>query len=210
MPLLITPSRAAFFCLALPALQCDKCVVAEGDIILRTEVSPFPIGFCPPNNQELANAIADSIKVFFPGEFSLTIKSPNQPSVEQRSMTWNKTDASTGQSLGLFEWNTIVGQWTKNHWPGGVIPTYERRLFCGTLLQLESYDGGESGTISQSTGAFWERDTAFSDLWPLGVGALIAAPLSTLAVFDDATPGVPNAIGVYFIKPTVRIWDRAV
>lgn len=184
--------------------------MATGDIILRTAVSPFPPGFCPASNQALADAIADSMEVFFPGEFALTIKSPNQPTVEQRTYTWNKTDASTGQSVGYYEWNTIVGQWTRNHWPGGVIPTLERRLFVGTLNQLEVYDLGEPGTVSQSTGPFWERDTAFSDLWPLGVGALIAAPLGTLAVFDDATPGVPNAIGCYFVKPTQRIWDRAV
>lgn len=184
--------------------------MATDDIILRTAVSPFPIGYCPATQQQFADDIAAALEVFFPGEFALTIKSSSQPTVEQRSMTWNKVDASTGQSVGYFEWNIVVGQWTKNHWPGGVIPTYERRVFVGTLTQLETYDGGESGTVSQSTGPFWQRDTAFSDLWPLGVGTLIAAPLTTLAVFDDATPGVPNAISVYFIKPTARIWDRAV
>ena len=80
----------------------------------------------------------------------------------------------------------------------------------GSLTNLESYDGGEPGTISQSTGSFWVQDTAFTDKWPLGVGALIAAPLGTLSVFDDATPGVPDAIGIYVIKPSGRLWDRAV
>ena len=184
--------------------------MAEGDIILRTAVSPFPPGYCPATNQQFADDIAAALEVFFPGEFALTIKSSNQPTVEQRSMTWNKTDASTGQSVGYFEWNVVVGQWTKNHWPGGVIPTYERRIFVGTLTQLSVYDGGEAGTISQSTGSFWVQDTAFTDKWPLGVGSLIAAPLGTLSVFDDAVPGVPDAIGVYVIKPSSRIWDRAV
>jgi len=184
--------------------------VAEDDIILRTAVSPFPPGYCPATNQQFADDIAAALEVFFPGEFALTIKSSSQPTVEQRSMTWNKVDASTGQSVGYFEWNLTVGQWTKLHWPGGVIPTNERRLFIGSLLSLEAYDGGESGSVSASTGPFWERDTAFSDKWPLGVGTLIAAPLGTLSVFDDAVPGVPDAIGVYVIKPTARYLDRAV
>lgn len=183
--------------------------MATDDIILRTEVSPFPPGYCPASQQQFADDIAAALEVFFPGEFSLTIKSPNQPTVEQRTMTWNKTDASTGQSLGYFEWNIVVGQWTKEHWPNGT-PTYERRIFVGTLTQLETYDGGEAGTVSQSTGPFWERDTAFSDKWPLGVGTTIAAPLGTLSVFDDAVPGAPDAIGVYIVKPTARIWDVAV
>ncbi len=183
--------------------------MAEGDIILRTAVSPFPPGYCPASQQQFADDIAAAIEVFFPGEFALTIKSPNQPTVEQRDMTWNKVDASTGQTVGYYEWNVVVGQWTRNHWPLGVIPTYERRIFVGTLLQLETYDGGESGTVSQSTGPFWENDTAFANAWPLGVGSLIAAPLTTLQVFDDAVPGDPKAIGVYIIKPTARLWDVA-
>lgn len=204
------PLAFAIFSLAPRVKRAHKCNVAEDDIILRTAVSPFPIGYCPASQQQFANDIADAIEVFFPGEFALTIQSPNQPTVEQRSMIWAKTDASTGVIVGFYTWNTTIGAWARNHWPLGVIPTYERRIFVGTLAQLEVFDGGESGTVSQSTGPFWERDTAFNDLWPLGVGSLIAAPLTTLAVFDDATPGAPNAIGVYIIKPTARLWDRAV
>jgi hypothetical protein len=185
--------------------------VATDDIILRTEVAPFPPGYCPSSQQQFANDIATALEVFFPGEFALTIKSPNQPTVEQRGYTWNKTDASTGQSIGYFEWNIVVGQWTRNHWPLGVIPTLERRIFVGTLLQLETYDGGESGTVSQSTGPFWQQDTAFTDRWIMGVGTAPspAAPLALTQVFDDAAPGDPKAIGVYFIKPTARLWDVA-
>ena len=162
----------------------------DTDIILRTAVSPFPPGYCPTTNQQFADDIAAA--------------------VEQRDRIWAKVDDSTGVIIGFYTWNTVVGQWVKNHWPLGVIPTNERRIFIGSLLALESYDGGESGTISQSTGSFWVQDTAFTDKWPLGVGTLIAAPLSTLSVFDDAVPGVPDAIGVYVIKPSSRLWDRAV
>jgi len=180
------------------------------DIILRTEVSPFPPGFCPANNQELANAIAESIEVFLPNEFAFAIMGPNQPTVEQRGRIWAKTDASTGVIVGFFTWNVIIGAWAANHWRGGVVPTYERRIFVGTLTQLETYDGGEPGTISQSTGAFWVQDTAFTDKWPIGVGTVAIAPLTALDVFDDAAPGPPQAIGVFVVKPSGRIWDRAV
>jgi hypothetical protein len=182
----------------------------DTDIILRTAVSPFPPGYCPTTNQQFADDIAAAIEVFLPNEFAFAIKSSSQPTVEQRDRIWAKVDNSTGVIIGFYTWNTVVGQWVKNHWPLGVIPTNERRIFIGSLLALESYDGGESGTISQSTGSFWVQDTAFTDKWPLGVGTLIAAPLSTLSVFDDAVPGVPDAIGVYVIKPSSRLWDRAV
>lgn len=184
--------------------------MASDDTILRVAASPFPVGFCPSSNQALADAIAASLEVFLPNEFAFAIKSSSQPTVEQRDRIWAKVDDSTGVVIGFYTWNLVVGAWVKNHWPLGVIPTNERRIFVGSLTALETYDGGEAGTVSQSTGPFWTRDTAFSDLWPLGVGALITAPLGTLAVFDDAVPGVPNAIGVYFIKPTARLWDRAV
>ena len=153
--------------------------MASADIILRTAVRPFPPGYCPSSQQQFADDVAASLEVFFPIAYTPVIKSPNQPTVEQRSYTWNKVDATTGQSVGYFEWNIVVGAWTRNHWPLGVIPTGERRLFDGTALALETYDGGEPGTISQSTGPFWVQDGV------LVVGSLLV------------------------IKPTARIWDRA-
>jgi hypothetical protein len=157
--------------------------------------------------QETADAIAKSIEVFFPGEFSLTIKSPNQPTVEQRSYTWNKTDASTGQSLDYFEWNTIVGQWTRAHWPNG-LPVYERRLWLGTLAQLELYDGGEPGTVSASTGPYWVQDTNFTDRIPIGAGT---TPVGTSANTQVGADGAKTEVwSAYVIKCTARIWDRAI
>jgi len=183
--------------------------VAADDIILRTAVSPFPPGYCPSSQQQFANDIAAALEVFLPNDFGFIVISSSQPTVEQRSRIWAKVDASTGVIVGFYTWNLIVGAWVKNHWGAGVAPTNLRQIYVGSALSLETFDGGQSGTVSQSTGPFWQIDSAFSDKWPLGVGALIAAPLATLSVFDDATPGVPDAIGCYFIRPTTRIWDVA-
>lgn len=182
--------------------------MATPDIILRTQVSPFPTGYCPSSQQQFANDIAAALEVFFPNELAQIWLSPNQPSVEMRDRIWAKQDASTGTVTGFYTWNVTVGQWTRPHFQNGT-PTYERRIFVGSLTNLELYEGGEPGTVSASTGPFWEQDTAFANTWPLGIGALIAAPLTTLQVFDDATPGDPKAIGVYVIKPTARLWDIA-
>jgi hypothetical protein len=154
--------------------------VAADDIILRTRVRPFDPGFCPVGLQATADAIAASLEVFFPVAYTPVIKSPNQPTVEQRLYSWNKVDATTGQSVGVFEWNIVVGQWTRNHWPLGVIPTYERRLFSGSALNAETYDGGQPGTVSASTGPFWTEDATL----PVA-GFLVLKP--TARLFDVAT-----------------------
>ena len=84
-----------------------------------------------------------------------------------------------------------------------------RQIWIGTLTSLETYDGGESGTISQSTGAFWENDALFSDKWPLGVGVTALLPATDYTVFDVGTPAGPQARGVYVIKRTARIYRRS-
>ncbi len=121
-------------------------------------------------------------------------------------MTWNKVDASTGQSLGFFEWNVITGGWTRQHFPNG-IDFNERRLFIGTLAQLSVYDGGEPGTVSQSTGAFWVQDTNFTDSIPIGAGTV---PVNTSENTRVGATGANTLVwAAYVIKPSGRIWDRA-
>jgi hypothetical protein len=165
---------------------------------------------CPRTTQALATAIAAAQRVLLPVDVSFFIAGPNEPTVEQRSLVWVKTDAATEVIVGLYRWSPLYSAWLRNHWEfiGGVPPTYERRLFFGTLNQLETHDGGESGTVTNTTGPFWEVDSTKADKWPIGVGTEVVTVNTTAQVFDDAVPGDPAAVGVYFIKPTGRLFDR--
>ncbi len=181
--------------------------MATDDIILRTEVSPFPPGYCPASQQQFADDVADALQVFFPAEFTPIIKSPNQPTVEQRGYTWNKVDASTGMSVGYFEWSVVIGAWAKNHWNGGVVPFDERRLFVGSALDAETYDGGSPGTVSSSTGPFWEIDHDLDNRIVIGAATV---PVGTSANTQVGADGAKTEVwGMFYLKPTGRQLDVA-
>lgn len=127
------------------------------------------------------------IQVLFPSEFSLSIIGPNEPTVEQRDFVWFKTDSITNEITGRFTWSGLYGAWIQPHWPGG-IPTNERRLYVGTESSLETYDGGEPGTVTETRGPFWTA-TGASD--------------ATSDLAADFTSGY------LWIKPTGRLYDRS-
>lgn len=177
------------------------------DNTLQVTAATFPVGYCPRSNQQLANDIAAGMRVTFTGTFT-TITSSTEPSVEYRGSIWIKTDATSGAVLGEFTFSSIYGIWLAYHWPFNIVPTRERKLFVGTTGQLEVFDGGEAGAVTETTGAFWEEDTLWQDKFPLGVGTLIVSAGTNVNIFDDATPGVPAGRGAYFIKPTARRYNR--
>jgi len=124
------------------------------DETIDLEVIPatFSPGYCPENNQTLANDIAAGMRVLFPSELGTVIVSPNEPTVEQRTSVWNRLDPISGIITGTFTWSPLFGTWLSPHPipPSGSM----RQLWVGTLNALETYDGGEAGTISQTTGPF--------------------------------------------------------
>jgi hypothetical protein len=171
-------------------------------------VPPLPAGFCL-SAANIQNHLTQ-ITAELPGDFTVWNVGPNEPTVENRGKPWLKTDNTTGVWTGTFTYSPTFGLWLRPHWGGNGSPPFnERRLFSGTLTDLETYDGGEPGTVSDVTGPFWERDTNWNDKWPLGVGTLIPVVETDLQVFDDAVPGDPKARGAYFIKPTGRLYDRS-
>lgn len=179
------------------------------NVQLPVTFTEFPPGTCFGTDSDLANAIAGNLVVTFPGSLTPWNIGAQVPSVDNRDKPWLKTDALDGSVIGVFSWNTVQAQWTSNHWQnnGGTPPLQERRIFVGTLTDLETYDGGSPGTVSAVTGPYWVQDTALTDGFPVGVGANeVATPL---AVNKNFTQGAafPQAVGVYFIKPSGRIFD---
>lgn len=169
----------------------------------------FPAGYCP-TPQELANAIAAGLRVILPGWIGLVVIGNNEPTVDQRGGIWYKTEPNANTVVGVCTWSPFYGFWLSNHWlhNGGLPPYNERRIFVGSLSDLEVYDGGEPGTVSDTTGPFWVIDTDWADKWPLGVGTHIAVVDTDASIFSDAYHGDPDARSAYFVKPSGRLFDR--
>jgi len=94
---------------------------------------------------------------------------PNTPDVSDQDKVWFKTDAA-GRPVGQF---IFLGSWI---WPNDRQPSgNERMIWAGAEADLWAYDGGDGtdpGTFAPTltTGAMWERDTAFDFRIPMGAG----------------------------------------
>lgn len=94
------------------------------------------------------------------------------PSATQRDFLWHNTDTSR-----LLFWQNSEGAWVMRHpeAAGGSA----RRIYVGTLASIDTYDGGAVGAVGNISGPMWERDTAFNDRFPIGVGTIATSELAT-------------------------------
>lgn len=175
------------------------------NIDLTVIAAALPAGSCLDPNIVVQ---IGKTRVLFPSNYSLFIKGSNTPSVEQRTYAWIKTSSLTGEIEGVFTWLPSYGLWGKRHFPSGV-PTNERRIYVGSLTSLETYDGGESATVSDTTGPFWEEDTDFRDKLIAGVGPSTFTTVATDYNVYATGSADPKERSVYIIKPTGRIYDRS-
>lgn len=166
----------------------------------------------PPTCVSPATLIStiQQLRVNFPNDFAIWNIGPDEPTVENRAFPWHKTDPTTDVGVGDYDWSPILGKWVKNHWlPSGTVPVDERRIFVGISSDVDTYDGGDAGTVSNVSGPFWEIDTDFQDKFMIGVGATYTPVGTDFQIFDDAVPGDPKGRSIYVLKPTGRIYDVA-
>lgn len=177
------------------------------DFILPSSFTPLPSGYCFQTYNQFGADLARSIITTLPGSITPWNIGPNQPVSSLRDRPWLVTDSDTGApvaGMGGATWAPAYGKWVVEY----PVPAsgFERRIWVGTLNDLETYDGGTVGTVSDTTGPFWEQDTDFDDKVPIGVGAVVTPVGTNLDVFDDAVPGAPQLRSVYIIKRTGRIY----
>lgn len=176
-------------------------------IFLPVQFTPFPPGYCFTTYTAFGSDIASNLRVELPGNITPINYGPNQPASNLRDRPWMVTDAETQApvaGMGMATWSPTYGKWVVPH----QIPASSsvRMDWTASLSVLETFDGGSPGTVSPTTGPFWEVDTDWADKVPIGVGAVIAAVSTNQDVFDDAAPGTPQLRAVYKIKRTARIF----
>jgi hypothetical protein len=158
----------------------------------------IPEGLCFTTTQELLNYLAFNLRGFLPGNFSSWNTGASEPTVENRDKAWDKVFADGRPDRVYHYYN---GKWVAPHWA----PASGKMLvqWTGTPTELETYDGGTPGTISDTTGPFWTIDANWADRIPMGVGPIAA--LNTNVSKITAATGI-NVRGVYWIVRTARIF----
>lgn len=138
-------------------------------------------GWCPnPSNtwDSLLAKFIEKMEVTLPSTYSTLIISSSEPAPEDRDKLWWKlaADLSPDKPYIYFD-----GAWVSRHLSAA--SGDERRLWVGTTGALDTYDGGEVGTVSNKTGPMWEVDTAFDAKFLAGPGTFDNA--GTLGVASD-------------------------
>jgi hypothetical protein len=134
----------------------------------------------PSDPQQLYNEMMEKGVAVLPDIDGIII-SDSAPDAEDRDKAWIKTSAGAPVYGGNAPAIYFNGAWVVRH---PIAPSSsERRLWVGSTTDLQTYDGGASGTVGDASGPMWEVDTAFDGRFPLGVGTIPgSSPSATVAV----------------------------
>ena len=133
--------------------------------ILRITAGSLAQPQCWTTPQNLVNDFADTASIDI-GDLTGIIKSDTAPDPNDRDKGWYKTSA--GAPIGLFIYYN--GAWLMPH----QTPANgdERRLWVGSEVDLQTYDGGSGAAVTAASGPFWEVDHDFDGLFPVGAGII--------------------------------------
>lgn len=145
-----------------------------------------PEGICNSLNdanwvQTLLNLIAQGVAKFEGSGFTVVLNQSTAPGATDRDKLWRDTDTGI-----IYEWSG--GAWIAPH-PEPASGD-SRRWWAGTLVALETYDGGSVGAVSTNSGPMWEEDITMRGRSPMGPGAIPDSnPAKTLAIGEEFGEG---------------------
>ena len=119
---------------------------------------------CFSDVKQLYDLFIDATTAHVKGEYSLFNFGDTVPAVSDQDKPWIRTIGKAPDKIYVYD----NGYWMSLH--PVPIGSHERRIWTGTTAQLAQYDGGDTGSVSAFTGPFWEVDTDFSAVFPVGVG----------------------------------------
>lgn len=125
-----------------------------------------PTDYCPSTLQTAWPFLVGLLSAELAGENATYVKGPTTPaSPDDQDKPWLRLN-SDGTMDRWYVYHG--GVWIARHpFPTGAIIIYD-----GAEASIDTYDGGEAGTVTATTGPMWERVTALNARFPLGVGTL--------------------------------------
>ena len=139
----------------------------------------LPSGYCPTSYQQLASDIINGTAAQFRSDIGNSFFNFGgfEPSAENRIYPWMDDDGNW--------WAYQGGYWARKH--SVAAGSAERRIFIGSTAELESYDGGSPGTVTQYTGPMWEVDSVFAARFPVGVGTFAESGTVSVGLTSTST-----------------------
>ncbi len=136
-----------------------------GEPINLTFESAIFANYCFTSFQQLAVDLVDGIAGETEGDSSFFNFGNTTPAPDDRDKPWIRTNADgTPDKIYVF----VNGAWTAKH----PLPTSARILYGGTEGSIDTFDGGEAGTITATTGPMWQKVSAADAKFLMGPGTL--------------------------------------
>ena len=137
------------------------------------QAGSVPTETCFESIQQLYNTFINNTTAYVAGGYSLFNYGDSTPAVDDQDRPWVRTIGGKPDRIYSF----VNGKWISKHSipAGGNV----RQMWVGSEVELETYDGGESGTAKDMAGPFWTVDTDMSARFPVGVGDFAAAVKGT-------------------------------
>lgn len=131
----------------------------------------LPESYCFTTPNRFALDIVAQMSGYVPGSYSFFVISETEPDAEDRDKMWIKL-LPGGAPDGRY-YIYYLGEWVYPH--PIEAESSVRMIWVGSESELWSFDGGDGTDPSSvaptaTTGAMWERDTAFDFRFPLGAG----------------------------------------
>jgi len=174
----------------------------NADSPLVTTFAGLPADYCFTSWNKLALDMVAAMGSYIPGQYSVIIDSISTPAPADRGKLWHKRINDGGDGIASGRLYTFsVGKWVSPHYfePSGP----QRIWYEGSEAALWALDGGDgaSPTIdppTDTTGAFWERDTNYDFRFPLAIGA---SPDATVASIGDTGGAEKHSLIVSELAP---------
>lgn len=105
---------------------------------------------------------------------------------------YNYGNTTPAPAMRIWSWRRLNSDGTPDRWydfAGGqwlsphALPPGAVMMYGGNLASIDTFDGGEAGAVSATTGPFWERLTDMDAKFPIGPGTL---PSTTVLAVGDA------------------------
>lgn len=151
--------------------------------------------YCFTGFDKLGNDLAAGLSGYVPGQYNFFNFGADEPSTEDRNKPWIRLNAD-GTLDGVYVY--AMGKWLRPHEKEA--GSSERIIWVGSEASLWAYDGGDGnnpGTTAPTatTGAMWQRDTAFDFRIPLGIGTSPAVTQPSGASTGGTVVAVTNTGG---------------
>lgn len=168
-----------------------------GNINIST--ASVPDDYCPGDIKSTWPFLAGLLSADLTGNLNTFNYGADTPAPDDQDKPWLKLDASGNPD----KWYVFAnGNWVSRHpVAAGTIIIYD-----GAVGTIDTFDGGEAGAITATTGPMWERVTALDAKFPLGIGTLP----STTVVAVAGTGGVETHVLTREELPAERIPTESV